>query len=502
MRALALSASTGAILLACVFAAGAPVTAAEAELLAEESSAEVIVRGQSTVSLEAFQGTLSVRVGRPGEMRFMARTLDNRRAEQPVALWLDGSTFRMRPLEGQESTPTLLEMSVAPELRIEIEVDDSTVLATEIHSDLEVRGRGLEITARGLRGSAEFAISDSRIDVNSVLGSLELEGSGIEGKVARVGGGMSAVLTTSRLEIDDVTGGTDLEFEDTTLVVSTLRTSTEIRLERGSVHASKIQGQCNLWLSEAPLVIENSNAVTVNTDAEVRFSNVQQMEIIADAYGVPVRGQGGQRLELETSGADVILAKIGGEVRIRGEELDIHLTEPGGEVTITTIGSTVLVEKAAGPITIENDFGEVTVRNAAKAVRIVNRNGDVNVSALRAPIDLRADSERIAVTWTAMSGEGDSYVENENGDVHVAFPPNGGGRVKAESRYGQIESSLEAIQIADDGKSATGVLGRSERPVIQVRAGGDLQIAPSAGAARRSPPKGKGRNRPPGSNGQ
>jgi hypothetical protein len=48
--------------------------------------------------------------------------------------------------------------------------------------------------------------------------------------------------------------------------------------------------------------------------------------------------------------------------------------------------------------------------------------------------------------------------------------------VEAEARYGTVDSNLRDIQVADDGRTASGVLGRRNRPAIQIKSGRDVYL--------------------------
>ena len=72
--------------------------AQQVELLNDESGGEVEITRENRFEIIDLQGTFSLRLGKPGELRYMARDAETRREEIPVALWLDGSSLGLSPL--------------------------------------------------------------------------------------------------------------------------------------------------------------------------------------------------------------------------------------------------------------------------------------------------------------------------------------------------------------------------------------------------------------------
>ena len=80
-----------------------------------------------------------------------------------------------------------------------------------------------------------------------------------------------------------------------------------------------------------------------------------------------------------------------------------------------------------------------------------------------------------------MAQETDSKVENETGDVWLHFPSGAGGRVEGQAPYGRIESDFDGVRVSDDGKNASGVIGRTNRPTVTVKAGGNIYLREGSG---------------------
>jgi len=63
-------------------------------LLAEGAGGILDLEGERRLEVVGLQGSILVRLGKEGEIRFAARSLSDRKVERPVALWADGTTLR------------------------------------------------------------------------------------------------------------------------------------------------------------------------------------------------------------------------------------------------------------------------------------------------------------------------------------------------------------------------------------------------------------------------
>jgi hypothetical protein len=92
------------------------VAAQEPLLLSEDAGGILELEGERGLEISGFHGSVLVRPGKERELRFAARAVDDKTAERPVQLWLEGTTLRLTPVEGASNVPVRLEVAVAPTL--------------------------------------------------------------------------------------------------------------------------------------------------------------------------------------------------------------------------------------------------------------------------------------------------------------------------------------------------------------------------------------------------
>ncbi len=464
-----MAAMVAALLLSTVY-----VTADEPVLIREESSGTAQLDGQRVLAISHIRGTMFIRLGTPGEVRFAARLRDNRREEHPVALWLVDETLEFRPVEGLEETVLLLEVAVPPELSLEIVTEDSLLTLSGLRGDVKVAGERLAIEGHGLTGPIEVELVDSTIKLSDVEKSLDFEGRAVKADLSRIQGDLSLSASDSEIELDQIKGEIDADLDGTSLEASFLQRRVELDANGGKIRLSDLQFGAQLRLEDTPVeLFRVLGTVEVETNAETRFQDLD-CELVIHGYGASVRGSGSLRsLKVTTDSAQVRVENIGANLFIDGDHLEVYASGVNGEVGITVSSSGVQLENTSGLVRVENDYGDIVIRKATKKVTVTSLEGNVTITELAAPLALEANGDRVEVRWSDTSNE-DSVVHNEGGEVWILLPLKWVGTVEAETDFGRIESNINGVAVSDGGKQATGVVRRRVRPRLSIKSGGDV----------------------------
>jgi len=242
-----------------------------------------------------------------------------------------------------------------------------------------------------------------------------------------------------------------------------------------------IKQGADLELIDCPLQLADiEGGVQIETDALIRFEDLKS-DLFVNGYGAGIIGSGNVGgVEVTTDIARIALENIGGPVVVEGRDLEIHLKDLKGETKIRSVMSDILIENSVETLDIDNEFGDIKIVKASGDVKIRSTDGEVRVSQLSAAIDLKAKGYMVEVGWSELSSETDSSIVNDEGELRLYFPAQGRGRLEAESKSGNIESSLGDVRVTDDGRFANGTFGASDRPVIRASARGDIHISASA----------------------
>lgn len=457
---------------------GLPVHSQEAVLLADQADGIIDVVGVSRIEVTGIEGTLTLRAGQQGKLRFACRSLDNRREERPVSLWESGSTMRLSFSEQLAPQRLLLEVTVPAGMTAVIVAHKSKVVLNGVQGDVSVSGSELAFDGRTLGGDVNLEIAGGSVTVIGSGGEVALKGQNLQTKLTQIAGDVDVKQVGGRLDLLEVQGGLLLDLEKVEVTADLITKPVDVRATGGTLSLSQLRAGGVFEVSEAPLKIVGSvGGVEIDTDAQTEFEN-HTGSLTVHSFGGGLSGTNATGAVLFSgSGGEVRLGQLGGAVGVSGDRLTVQLEGIKGDVTINTTSSEIHVANAEGQVDLTNDFGDVTLVKVGKPVKIVNRDGAVSITDLEGSADVTADGPVVSVHWSEVSTQGDSSVQNAGGDVRLLFSPKGGGQIEAEADDGRIESSLQGVTVSDDGTKASGPINRLSSPTIRVVSSGNVYLA-------------------------
>jgi len=195
--------------------------------------------------------------------------------------------------------------------------------------------------------------------------------------------------------------------------------------------------------------------------------------VSAGRVRVHVRVPGEFSVDVHTTGGQVSVEELRGDVEVRTSGAGVQVAEIAGRVDLHTSG---------GPIRADQVQGDVEARTSGGAIRLAEIRGRIDAEtsggALHAydvtgPVRLRTSGGAIALRFTAApAGE----AETSGGPIEVAFPRGQGVRLDARTSGGRIELS---DRIAVRGHV------EAERVEAALNGGGDaLRLRTSGGDIR------------------
>ncbi len=476
-------------LIVALLAAGA--AAAEGpKLLAEEAQGGVEVTDERVLELERLRGQITIVAGEAGKLQYSSEMGGATQAPLPVALWLDGTTFRIVPPTGAREVPAVLQVWVPPAMSVIVRTEGSVIRLSGLLGSVLVSGPRNRLDATGVEGSLTAEIDSGTLVATRSAGTVTARGRELNATVDGALGAVSLRIAKGSADVRDAREAVDGDFDGTDVKVTGAAGFCRLRVRGGRAEVTGLERGGDLSISGATLKLEKSRgAIAIESDTLTQFRELEGT-LRVTATGGAVRGaivKGS--VEVQGNGAEEVqLQSVSGAVTVAGVGIASRVSDLGGEVTIRTTSASIEVENAAGPLTIESDHGNVTASQITNAVKVKSRVGDVRLSELNGPVDVDADGGQVEVSWSSMAGGADSSIVNNGGGVTVQFPPVGGCRVEAVAKYGRIESSgLPQVAVVDDGAKAQGNIGRMSRPVLKIVANGDVSLVGGAGSEGEAP---------------
>jgi len=450
--------------------------ALEPVLFEEAASGILELADYSRLRVEGFAGTVSVRAGKPGELRYSAATRATKREARPVALWLRGSTIIFRPVAGLEAEVLILEIAVSEGVQLEIEKKGGKVQVSGVSEDVSVDSVDAEVDIRGVPGRVSATLEGGRLRLESLGPQAIVSGTGLEAvDLVRVMGGVRLTLSESSVRAETV-GPMELDLDRTTFDLTGSTGGISGTVSEGRLKLADVRGGGSLVLEETPLDLADSRgAYEIDTDSDLNFRSLAG-SLNVRSFGGAVTGDGhAGEVTIGNRDANVFLKNIGGPIVINGDTLKITLAETRNTVHAELIGSEVMAEGLKGALEIRNEFGDISVKGIEGPAKITNRNGNVHVLDLTGTAEIDAEGPEVRVGWRSIGREGDSRIANTGGDLYVNFPVSQGARIEAQAD--NIESDLEELRIAADGRHANGLLENAKSPTVTLSASGRLVVS-------------------------
>ena len=200
---------------------------------------------------------------------------------------------------------------------------------------------------------------------------------------------------------------------------------------------------------------------------------------VPESYNLDLESSGGD-IEIEdlrgdvrarSSGGDVVMGNIreatvdvrtsGGDIRLESGDADTRMKTSGGDIHIENANGSTEARTSGGDITIEHADGEVDVRTSGGDIQIENTAGDLTATSSGG--DIRIEH-----------GRGRLSIETSGGDIQIENAMEG---VRAESSGGDIdiENARGAVKVKSTGGDID--IENSESGVTATTSGGDINVS-------------------------
>ncbi len=468
-----------ATMIGAVAVSAAAAAAGHAPPIGEPFSIEpavlVPIEDVSGVSIVGIRGQISISTRETRELQVISRALGADGAELPVGIWRDGGRLIVGPAPGDRGGPRLLDVEVPKGFAIAVDAADSDLVVLSEGGTVDLRGDNLRATvqARGASIVADLLagtlnVSDSK-DATVRVRATATTISGMSGNVTvRATGGAVTVAT--------VEGSTDVESEDSKLVFEGLSGPLHVDAQKGEAKVSGIKGGAELALIGTPLQLkEGKGDIVVRSDTPVIFE-AMAASMHFDMDGGSLRGKGNAGLlELRGRNTELNVESITGGMRVQGRGLTVKIVDVGGELQVEAANSNVVVDGAES-VVLRVDGGNVALQRATGAVQANVTGGDARILDVSGPVNLELDRGDGEVSWTSFTGDKDSNLVSNNGNLTVRFPPAKGCRVEAKSKDGRIDSDLPTVRVLEGSSEAQGPVNSGYRPIVKITASGDIHL--------------------------
>jgi hypothetical protein len=247
---------------------------------------------------------------------------------------------------------------------------------------------------------------------------------------------IQVVRASSEAEADDILAKLDLRIE---------QSGNDVRAE--SKYEKRGKGK---WFGSWP---------PVSVSFEVTVPSHYHLNLNTSGGDIRVASLRGD-VRARTSGGDLEFDRIDGEIDAGTSGGDIRLAEGTAQARLTTSGGDIRVERAGGPTEVSTSGGDITLESVAQLIRANTSGGDVRATLTEAP-------------------KQDTLLSTSGGNVEVRFVAGAGFRLDASTSGGDVRADGLTITLEKGGNGKNHLVGavNGGGPTLRLRSsGGDIRV--------------------------
>jgi DUF4097 and DUF4098 domain-containing protein YvlB len=169
---------------------------------------------------------------------------------------------------------------------------------------------------------------------------------------------------------------------------------------------------------------------------------------------IHVQTSGGQ-VELVTSGGDISIGNVGKSLTARTSGGDISIGDVGGELNAGTAGGDIQVGKVSGNASLKTAGGNIELKGGNGTIKAKTAGGDVSLQNISGSVEASTAGGDVDADLRP-SGSGRSRLSSSGGDVTLYLPDNAKATIDALIDVrGHWKSMSSEYEIVSDFKAKT-----------------------------------------------
>ena len=181
-----------------------------------------------------------------------------------------------------------------------------------------------------------------------------------------------------------------------------------------------------------------------------------------------------------TSGGDITVGDLTGEVKARTSGGDVEIGRIDGPVQVTTSGGDIGLRAATGPAVLNTSGGDIEVGRAGGMAKLTTSGGDIEIDDAAGGLQAKTSGGDIEVAFTNALTE-DCTLGSSGGDIEVKVPRTAGFQLDAATSGGDVKAAGLTLTIEQGGLGKSKLAGtvNAGGPKLKLRtSGGDIVIRP------------------------
>ncbi len=201
-------------------------------------------------------------------------------------------------------------------------------------------------------------------------------------------------------------------------------------------------------------------------------------------YNVEVDTSGGDvdladvigNVNAHTSGGDVRTGKISGTITLGTSGGDVELMGANGKLSVHTSGGTIRIGDASGPAELKTSGGSIKVDKIAGDLYARTSGGSIKIEEARGAVDASTSGGSVSARF-ATAPATDSKLSTSGGSITVSLPANANLDLDAHASGGGVDSELPVtVSGKHDEDSLNGKINAGGPKLVLRTSGGSINV--------------------------
>jgi hypothetical protein len=183
-------------------------------------------------------------------------------------------------------------------------------------------------------------------------------------------------------------------------------------------------------------------------------------------------------LDLRTSGGDITVGDLQGNVKAHTSGGDLKFARIGGDLTGNTSGGDIELTESAARAKLSTSGGDITIERANGPTEVSTSGGDIRISSVRELISANTSGGDIHAEIDGTLAQ-DTTLSTSGGDVKLKLKKEFGFRLDASTSGGEVDAAGLTITLERGGNGKTRLVGNVNGggPTLKLRtSGGDIDV--------------------------
>jgi hypothetical protein len=216
-----------------------------------------------------------------------------------------------------------------------------------------------------------------------------------------------------------------------------------------------------------------------NTDLDVRF-----VVNVPSQYNVDLSTSGGDiavsdlngQVRARTSGGDVSLGRINGLVDAHTSGGDVSMAGSHANATLSTSGGDIKVGDASGSLSVKTSGGSIDIRRAESDLKAHTSGGSIEIGDAGGAIDASSSGGSIRARLSRQP-RADSKLSTSGGGITVHLAPSMALDIDAHTSGGDVASDVPVTILGKQNDSSlNGKLNGGGPKLVLRNSGGDIRL--------------------------